>query len=119
MGKLDALKELGWRVIKEVTDTIKNDTKDNPLNVFTLNEDGDPVDIDGELMDPDAIYDLPYGYVVGKYNEYFQGVVKVVNGNDVTLYMTGEEFGELWDTEVDQLPFETRVELLNFLMKRK
>jgi len=64
------------------------------------------------IEDEEAILDLPIGYMVNKYNDYVQGAIWKVSGNDVTLFLTGDEYGQLWETTVDELSFDNQVELL-------
>lgn len=96
--------------IANVAHALRTLTADKPLILF---------DKDNVEGDEDEIYDLPIGYNVGKYDSYSQGAVWKVEGDDVTLFLTGEEFGELWHQKVDDLPFSSQVDLLSYLIERE
>ena len=108
--EIESLCDDAWSIVHKVTDAIKELTAENPLILF-----------DKENVDPcaDELYDLPYGYYVGKYDSYNEGTIWKVHGNDVTLFLRGEGmFGEEWELTLDQLPFESLVSLLDFLIKK-
>jgi hypothetical protein len=96
-------------VIANVHRAVKTLTAENPLILF----DKDKVE-----GDEDFIYDLPIGYNVDKYSTYQQGAVCKVQGDDVELYLTGDEAGQTFDIQLNQLPFESLVELLSYLNER-
>ena len=50
--------------------------------------------------------------MVNKYNDYIQGAIWKVSGKDVTLFFTGDEYGQLWETNIDEISFDNQVELL-------
>jgi len=88
-------------------------TAENPLILF----DKSKVDEDDELRD--NIYEFPYGYYVGKYQYYNQGAIMKVHGNSVTLFLTGEEWGEEHEQDLDEVPYSSLVDLLTYLNERK
>lgn len=102
----EALQELANDTIRSVIDTIRTATKEKPLTLFTVRDDENF---------QDEIYDYPYGYFVSKHSYYVQGQVMTVNGDEVVLFLTGEDWGDLHHTELSQLPFESLVDLLSYL----
>jgi hypothetical protein len=107
---LETLKTQGWDTIRAVSDAIRTLTAENPLILF----DKDNVDSCG-----DELYDLPYGYYVGKYDSYNEGTIWKVQGNDVTLFLRCEGmFGEEWEQTLEEVPFESLVSLLDYLIER-
>lgn len=92
---------------------IRELTAENPLVLF----DKSKVDEDEELRD--NIYEFPYGYYVGKYQYYNQGAIMKVHGNSVTLFLTGEEWGEEHEQELDEVPYSSLVNLLTYLIERE
>ena len=107
--QLKALMTLANETIGNVAFAIRTLTASNPLILF---------DKDNVNAEDDEIYDLPIGYNVGKYDSYSQGAVWKVEGNDVTLFFTGEEWGDLWYQEISDLPFSSQVDLLSYLIER-
>ena len=93
-------------VIKKVVDTIKTLTANKPLVLF------DPKSIDTGENEP---YDFPFGYTVGRHGDYLSGNVQKVCGNDVSLFLTGDDYGQTLELELEQLPFESLVLLLSYL----
>ena len=88
-------------------------TAENPLVLF----DSSKVDEDDELRD--NLYDFPYGYFVSKHGFYVQGAIMKVKGNNVTLFLTGEDWGDTHELEVDELPYSSLVELLTYIKERE
>ena len=115
--ELQKLEETGWDAIREVANVIEKMTKNNPLVLFkkeqVLNEEGDVTD------DHIDIYDLPYGYNVDKYSTYQQGAIMEVQGTNIKLFLTGDEFGQIMDSELGYIPFECQLQLLSHLMERE
>jgi hypothetical protein len=111
--ELKALAKQGWDNVRAVAKAIKELTENNPLVVFDrekLNQEGG--------LSTDELYDLPIGYTVDKYETYLQGAIMFVQGNQVKLHLTGEDFGqEIW-VELDELPFESQLQLLTLLSER-
>jgi hypothetical protein len=95
------------KVIHEVYEAVKNLTAENPLILF-----------EGENVDVDEILDLPYGYNVGKYEEYQQGAIRRVCGEEVELFLTGDFWGETLHTELCQITFDQQIDLLTYLSER-
>ena len=113
----EQIKELVERANESITNVaqaIRTLTTDKPLILF----DKDKIDTE-EGISSDEVYDFPYGYFVGKYESYLSGVVQKVEGNEVTLFLTGEEFGGVYEITLDQLPFESLVDLLHILTERE
>lgn len=80
-------------------------TKDKPFSLF----DKDSI--------PEDLYDLPIGYNVNKYQEYDQGAIMRVQGEEVTLFFTGELYGQTFETELDQISFDNQVQLLAIILE--
>jgi hypothetical protein len=91
-------------IIESVTKAIKSTTADKPLVLFNPKK-----------INCDEIYDFPYGYTVGRHGDYLQGNVQKVCGNDVTLFLTGDDYGQTLELELEQLPFESLVQLLSYV----
>ena len=110
---LSFLQEEANRVYNEVEAAIKNLTKDNPLQLFTKD--------DTEKDDfQDKVYEYPYGYFVSKHGYYVQGAVQKISGDlDVTLFLTGEDWGEEHTQSISELPFESQIMILTYLIERE
>ena len=108
---LSFLQETANRVYDEVTEAIKDLTRKNPLQLFTQ-EDTEKSDF------CDTVYEHPYGYFVSKHGYYVQGAVQKVEGDEVTLFLTGEDWGEEHTQSVGELPFESQISLLTYLIER-
>ena len=89
--------------LTEVPKAIVEITKDKPFELFTKENV------------PEDLYDLPIGYNVNKYQEYDQGAIMKVQGNEVTLFFTGELYGQTFETELDQISFDNQVQLLSII----
>lgn len=115
--ELELLQQIGWDAIRNVAAAIEKLTADKPLILFTkeqiLNEEGDVTEDHIEL------YDLPYGYNVDKYSTYQQGAIMEVQGTNIKLFLTGDEFGQIMDSELGYIPFECQLQLLSHLMERE
>lgn len=108
--QIESLRDDAWSIVRKATDAIKTLTAENPLILF-----------DKDSIDPceNELYDLPYGYYVGKYDSYNEGTIWKVHGNDVTLFLRSEGmFGDEWELTLEQLPFESLVLLLDSLIKK-
>lgn len=97
------------KVFANVAHAVKTLTEKNPLVLFTKEQAEE---------DQDSVFDMPYGYYVNKYEYYLQGAVQKVEGNDVTLFLTGEDWGDTISVCVDDLPFSSQIELLERLEER-
>lgn len=97
------------KAIANVAHAIRTLTADKPLILF---------DKDNADAEADDIYDLPIGYTVNKYEDYLQGAVWKVEGDEVVLFLTGESWGELYYQNVNDLPFESQTELLDLIAER-
>jgi hypothetical protein len=106
---LEKLQEAANDILNGVEAAIRELTKDNPLQLFT-NEEADE--------NSDDIYDYPYGYTVSKHGYYLQGAVQKVCDNDVTLFLTGEDWGEEYVVGVGELPVGSQIDLLTYLIER-
>jgi len=107
--QLIALQKLSNECRDNVENAIRTLTADNPLVLF----DKDKID-----SCSDELYDFPFGYYIGRYDTYNQGAIQRVCGDDVTIFLTGEQFGEEWELNVADLPFYSQVELLTYLIER-
>jgi hypothetical protein len=107
--EIETLQEQGWNSIRSVAAAIRELTAENPLVLFTK-EQAEKEEVE--------IYDFPYGYNVDKYSTYQQGAVMEVQGDDVKLFLTGDEFGQVWDSELEYIPFECQLQILSYLEER-
>lgn len=103
-----ALQTEGVNNIQKVYDAIIALTKDNPLILFDKERD----DLN------EVVYELPYSYYVGKYEYYNQGAIYKVHGNQIELFLTGEEWGEEWHQELHDVPIWSRLDILELLAER-
>ncbi len=110
---LKSLQKQGWDSIRSVAAAIEKLTADKPLVLF----EKDKMNQEGGL-NTDEIYDLPYSYNVDKYSTYQQGAVMEVQGTNVKLFLTGEEFGQVFDSELAYVPFECQLQILSYLEER-
>lgn len=106
---LEKLQEAANDILNGVEAAIRELTTGNPLVLFT-----------GESAEEnqDNIYDYPYGYTVSRHGYYLQGAVQKVCGNDVTLFLTGEDWGEEYIVGVSELPVGSQIDLLTYLIAR-
>jgi hypothetical protein len=111
-NELIALKDTANKVCFDLENTIKDLTKKNPLTLFTK-EDSEKDEFQDKVYD-----DYPYGYTVSKHGYYLQGAVQKVEGNDVTLFLTGEDWGEEYEVGLSELPFGSQVEILAILIEK-
>ena len=92
--------------ITEVDLLIKSLTNINPLTLFD------------EDVDSEKIYNFPFAYTVAKHGFFCPCVVQKVYDNKVTLFETGEMYGEIHEVELHFLSHETKIELLQILLDR-
>ena len=91
----------------ELVTTIAEKTAKKPLRLFKNPEE--------KMMDG-TIYDYPYGYWVDKHDCYNEGRIMSVQGEKVTLYMTGEGFTDnMFKTTLWSIPFDSLIDLLKYL----
>jgi len=109
---LEFLQSEANKALTDVENAIKNLTKDKPLILFTI-EDTEEDDF------CDNVYDYPYGYTVSKHGFYMQGAIQKIEGDDVKLFLTGEDWGELHDLKLSELPFESLISVLTNLIERE
>jgi len=107
MNKIKALKKLAEETQSNVLFAIKSLTEENSLIFFT-----------SENVNEETVNCFPVGYFVGKYESYNEGVVQEVKGNDVMLFQTGESFGETFTLELNQLPYDSLIQILGCLELR-
>lgn len=107
--ELKTLEDVAWNSIANVQKAIRTLTAENPLVLF------DKDNADGEA---DELYDLPFGYYVGKYDSYNQGAIQRVCGDEVTIFFTGEQFGDTHELSLSDLPIESQIDLLGYLANR-
>jgi len=103
------LQAMAYAIINEVTNFVKGHTEEEPLILY---------DKENPDSDDDKFNELPFAYYVGKYDSYNEGKIVEIQGENVIMVLTGEQFGETWELELNQLPFESLVELLSYLEKR-
>ena len=106
---LETMKEIANDVSRNIQKAISELTRENPLVLFTD---------DQANAEADDIYEFPYAYYVDKYSGYNQGAIQNVSGNDVTIFLTGDEFGNKIELDLSEVPFSSQVDLLNYLIER-
>lgn len=47
------------------------------------------------------VYELPIGYIVDKHSFYIQGAIQKVQRNKVTLFLTGEKYGNKKESQTN------------------
>jgi len=107
--QIKQLETLANEIIANVSHAIKTLTAENPLILF----DKDKVE-----GDEDELYDLPIGFNVDKYGTYQQGAIYKVQGDSVELYLTGDDIGMIFHTELSSISFVNQVQLLSYLKER-
>ena len=100
-----------YSIMEQVFKFIKGHTEELPLILY----DKDKLK-DGEA--DDEFYDLPYAYFVDKYESYNEGKIVEIQGENVLLVFSGDEFPNTHELELSEVPFVTQVELLSYLEKR-
>jgi hypothetical protein len=89
-------------------EVISSLTNDNPLVLF-----------DPEEVDNDNVYIYPYGYYVDKYGYNLCGVIMSVHEQKAKLFVTnGDSWGDIIDISLNDIPFESRIDILEYLYKR-
>jgi hypothetical protein len=104
---LITMRSIGNDIVHNVYNAIKDLTAENPLIVFNKEE-----------ADVDNVLDLPYSFNVDKYGTYEQGAIYKVEGENVELFLTGDNWGQIYHTELCWIPFEQQLDLLNYLAER-
>lgn len=112
--ELKTLVEQGWSNVRAVVEAIKTLTAEKPFVLF----DFEKIDTD-EGISQDEMYDLPFAYYVDKHFFYCEGRIQRIEGNDVTMIFTGEEYGEEHQLELQQVPYESLLEVLSMLAERE
>jgi hypothetical protein len=103
------LQAMAYATMNEIVCFIKGHTEEEPLILY------DKENVDGT---DDKFYELPFAYYVDKHSFYCEGRIVEVQGDNVLMLFTGEEFGDEHELELNQIPFESLVELLSYLEKR-
>jgi hypothetical protein len=91
-----------------VHQAVKELTAENPLILF-----------DKEQEDlSDIVYDFPYAYYVEKYGYHISGVVYKVCGDEVEMFLTGEEYGDMHQLKLYEIPHTSLIDILDILKDR-
>ena len=106
-AEIKTMQALANQAIANVFNAIKTLTAEKPLIVFNREE-----------ADVDSVLDLPYGFNVDKYGYYEQGAIYKVEGDAVELFLTGDNWGQIYHTELCWIPYDQQVDLLDYLMER-
>jgi len=95
-----------WKMIDNAIKILKDATMEKPLILFT----------DEQVEEcSDGIYDYPYGYFITKHGFYVQGNAMQVHNGEVTLFLTGEDWGDLHVLPINEMPVESIIGLVDFL----
>jgi hypothetical protein len=105
--ELLTMQSVGNSIVRDVYNAIKTLTAEKPLIVFNKDE-----------ADVDSVLDLPYSFNVDKYGTYEQGAVHKIEGEAVELFLTGDNWGQIYHTELCWIPFEQQLDLLTYLIER-
>ena len=107
---LKDLQDKAYAVSESIMNVIIEMTMDKPLIVFESED----------LVDDDAIWELPFGYYVDKHENYNEGRIQKVCGDEVTLFLISEGIhGESHTQTLSEVPYESLVQLLTFLIERE
>jgi len=110
----------GEEIMSKVQETIIKLTENNPLILFTLNEDKDPI-IGTELLDIDDLMNLPYCHYYGSEHYYTMGTVQKVHGKDITIVVQDDYVFENSNFEtlnIRNFTFDQQIEILKLLKER-
>lgn len=107
--ELVALRDSIGENIRKVMEVVKTMTTEKPLILYDKDK------LDGT---DDKFYELPFAYYVDKHSFYCEGRIVEVHGNDVLMLFTGEEFGDEHHLDLDAIPFESLIDLLDYLIER-
>ena len=83
-------------------------------NGVVLFEEKDLYDED-ENIDLEKAEDYPVAFYVGKHMEYYEGIIRKINKNTITLYCLFEEMGEEYELDLDWLTLDTLIDIYNFI----
>ena len=107
-AEIKSLRDRADKVFAEVHDAIISLTAKKPFELFDRNKSREDIE--------DEIYDYPHGYSVGKYGDYMQGAIQKIEGNQVSLYLTGEDnWGEEYWVGLDSIPFACLIDVLEII----
>lgn len=95
-----------FTMLEAVAVAIKGLTQEKPLVLF-----------DPKTVDDDELREFPSGYEVGRHGDYLEGHVQSVCGDDVTLFLTGDDYGDTIEIQLNQLPFGSQIDLLSYIEK--
>lgn len=99
--------------------TIFELTNKNPLILFEMNDENDPM-IKGELCDVDDLLDLPWcDYIEDTY--YCMATVQKVEGDHITVLLQNEEAfsdPQFKSLPISSLDFQQQIEILKLLKDR-
>ena len=110
---LEKLVELCNDCMSGVTNAIKELTAVNPLVLF----EKDKLNTDEGIMS-DEVYEFPFVDLVGRHEEHFSGVVMSVQGEDIKVFLTADEYGQVWDASLSDVSYPAQVDLLQHLIER-
>ncbi len=110
---LEKLVELCNDCMNGVTDAIKTLTAEKPLILF----EKDKLNTD-EGIASDEVYDFPFVDLIGRHDDHFSGVIMSVQGEDIKVFLTADEYGQVWDANLDDVSFSAQVDLLQYLIER-
>lgn len=68
-----------------------------------------------ETIDNDAVYDFPFVDFVSRHGFHVAGVVQKLSGDNMTMFHTGEEFGETTELPITDLLNESAIIILDYL----
>ena len=95
-----------YTMLEAVAYAIKGLTEEKPLILF-----------DPKKITDDELHEFPSGYEVGRHNDYLEGHVMEVCGEQVTLFLTGDDYGKTIEIQLNQLPFGSQIDILSYIEK--
>jgi|JFJP01.1.fsa_nt_gi hypothetical protein len=97
------LSEKATEISEGVQRAIKEVTKDKPLVFF------------GDEPEQEDLDEAPFGYAVSRHGNFLDGNVQRVCGDDVTLFLRGDDWGDTVEQNLSDLPFEALIMILDKL----
>jgi len=91
--------------VNEMIDIIKNVS----LDIFN------PEQTDDDHKNHIEPYDYPYGFYITKHGFCVQGNVMNIKDGVANLFLTGEDWGDIYPLPINELPIESMIEILRYI----
>jgi hypothetical protein len=101
---LQKIEDTALEAVNKMRTAFKDYVKENPIILFTPEEAEE---------DGDIINDMPSAFDVSKHFYYLEGKVMKVEGDNFTLFLTGEcDYGDTRELSIDYLYTDTMMEII-------